>query len=72
MPARNKHQKKWAGERSGCSAESRHLKKRRKEARRSADAPLRRHQIRRSRAVATPGEAEGQAHELGFRHCRAS
>jgi hypothetical protein len=30
------------------------------------------HRIRRSCAVATPGEAEGKAHELGFRHSRAS
>jgi hypothetical protein len=27
MPARDKLQKPWAGERSGCSAESRHPKK---------------------------------------------
>jgi hypothetical protein len=60
------------GERSGASAESRHLKKRRKEVRRSADALLRHNQIWRSHAAAAPGEPEGEAHELGVKHRRAS
>ena len=68
MRVRDKLQKPWAGERSGASAESRHLKKRRKEVRRSADAPLRRNRIRRSRAVAAPRKPESKAHEMGFRH----
>src|ERR1035438_7017303 len=61
-------------ERSGCSAESRHLKKRGKEARRSADAPLRRNWIQRLRAIAAMGEPEGEAQEnfartlFGSRH----
>src|ERR1039458_5212100 len=41
-------------------------KKRRKEVRRSADAPLRRHRIRRRRAAAAPRKPESKAHEIGF------
>jgi len=73
MPARDKLQKPWAWERSGCSAESRHLKKkRRKEVRRSADAPLRHKRIRRSHAVPALGKPEGKAHEMGVSHHRTS
>jgi hypothetical protein len=71
MPARDKLQKPRTGERGGGTAESRHLKKREKEMRRSADPRLHRNLVRkvapwprqmRINAQSDPPAAAGSIH----------